>query len=288
MPKKTNKSRMSDTTSKANRSKKIRLDKLSEKILRLEKAEKELKVRNKKLHAEINSLKKDKKILEKDHDRLRSLLEYLQDSEEQERMAVVHKVYDELGSILTALKMDINLISEELCNRVTEIMSFRDASNRQIDTAIHEVRRLGDELRPPILDQLGLAAAIHWQASQFEKQTGISCQAKIDPGDLKVDRNASIGLFRILRGLLDNVIRHARAESVQISLEKDNKILVLTVKDDGIGITDKQLSNPKSLGLISMHERAQSLKGRMTIDGEKNKGTRILVKIPYEESTGLE
>jgi signal transduction histidine kinase len=221
--------------------------------------------------------------MEKDYARIRSLLDYLQESKEQEHTLIVHKIYDELGTLLTALKMDLNLMSEELSDKSSEIVKFRDASNRHIDEAIHELRRLSEELRPPILDHLGLAAAIQWQAGLFQKQTGISCEVRIDPEDLEVGGKLPIGIFRILRGLLENVTLHAQAKSVHIGLRKNEKSVVLTVQDDGLGIAKEKLSDPKSLGLLSMHERAKSLKGKMTVVGRKGGGTQVIVKVPWED-----
>jgi signal transduction histidine kinase len=253
-----------------------------------EKFIKDIQARNKDLRAKITSLKREKATLEKDHIKMLSLLEHLQESKEQERTLVVHRIYNELGTQLTALKMDLNLMSEEMSNKVLEITKFRDASNRHIDMAIHELRKLSDELRPPILDQLGLAAAIDWQAGLFKKQTGLSCRVKIDPENLEVGRKVSIGLFRILQGVLENVTLHAHARSIQIGLKKDKENLVLTVQDDGVGICQDKLSNSKSLGLIGMHERAKSLSGIMTVRGRKRGGTRVVVKIPLKKSAGRE
>jgi len=256
---------------------------LREKIDRLEKSVAELKVHNENLCAVISSLEKERDTFEKDYARVRSLLGYLQESNEQERALVVHKIYDELGTLLTALKMDLNLMSEELSNKSEEIMEFRDDSNRHIDTAIRELRMLSDALRPPILDHLGLAAAVKWQAGLFKKQTGLSCRVKIDPEDVAVDKKVSNGLFRILRGLLENVTIHSQARTVQIVLEKDGPNLVLTVCDDGLGITEEKIANSGSFGLISMRERARSLGGEMTIDGRKERGTRVVVTVPCEK-----
>jgi signal transduction histidine kinase len=257
-------------------------EELQKRIERLKKSEKRLNIRNEKLCAEKASLKREIEILEKDCSRFRSLLDYLQETNEQERTLIVHKIYDELGTMLTALKMDLNLMSEELSDKAQEIQKFRDASNRHIDEAIQELRRLSEELRPPILDHLGLASAIQWRAGVFTKQTGIPCKVMIEQKNLAVGKKISVGLFRILRGLLENVTQHAQAKSVLIRLKHKEKSLVLTVEDDGLGITADKLSDPKSLGLISMHERAKSLKGKMTINRSKNGGTKVTIKVPWE------
>jgi signal transduction histidine kinase len=251
-----------------------------EKINRLDRSGSELLASDEKLRAEIASLKKEKAALEKDYARIQSLLSHLQESEEKERTVVVHKIYDELGTLLAALKMDLNLMSEDLPDQNPEIIKFRDASNRHIDNAIDELRRLSDELRPPILDHLGLGAAMRWKAGLFQKQTGISCKVKIDPGIVKVGKNVSIGLFRILQGLLENVTLHSQAKSVTIELLGENKNLELSVRDDGLGITAEKVDNPKSLGLISIKERAKSMGGKISIESGKSGGTQVTVTVP--------
>jgi len=249
----------------------------------LEKDNKALKTINDQLQAEIAALKRENNRLDKSQERLRSLVGYLQESEEREREVVVQKIYEDLGALLTALKMDIHWICEEKSGGVSEISAYRAAADRHLDSAISELRRLGEDLRPPILDQLGLADALHWKAGLFEKQTGISCRVEIDPEEVKVDRDITIGLFRILQGLLENVARHALASSVQIKLQRNSDSTILAVDDNGLGITEEQKSDPGSLGLIRLHEWARSLEGEMTVTGRKNRGTRVVVRVPAKK-----
>jgi signal transduction histidine kinase len=176
--------------------------------------------------------------------------------------------------------MDLNLMSEDLSDQNPEIMKFRDDSNRHIDMAIEELRRISDELRPPILDHLGLCAAMRWKADLFQNQTGISCEVKIDPGIVEVGKNVSINLFRILQGLLENVNLHSQAKSVTIGLGREDTNLELSVRDDGLGIAAEKVNDPKSFGLISMQERANSLGGSISIDRKKSGGTQVTVKVP--------
>ena len=277
----------------AQKSKKIAPEKappkaLSGRITRLEKDNKSLKTINDQLRAEIAALRKENDRLDKYQERLRSLVGYLQKSEEREREVVVQKIFEEIGGLLTALKMDIHWICEEMSGGVSEISAYRAAANRHIDSAISELRGLGQDLRPPILDQLGLADAIHWKAGLFEKQTGIFCQVEIDPEDVKVDRDITIGLFRILQGLLENVARHALASSVQIRLARNGDSTILTVADNGLGITEEQKSDNRSLGLICLHEWARSLEGEMTVTGRKSRGTRVVVRVPAKKKAESE
>jgi signal transduction histidine kinase len=260
----------------------------SARITGLEIANNTLKTVNDRLRAEIVALKKENDRLEKYQQRLRSLVRYLQESGERARKVVGQKIYEEIGALLAGLKMDIHLMCEEMPEGVPEINAYRAAADRHIDSAISELRGLGEDLRPPILDQLGLADAIHWRSGLFKKQTGISCRVEIDPEDVEVDRDIAIGLYRILQGLLDNVARHALASSVQIKLQRNRDSTVLIVHDNGCGITEEQQSDTRSLGLISLRERARALEGEMKVTGRKNKGTRVVVRVPVEKKAELE
>jgi signal transduction histidine kinase len=150
------------------------------------------------------------------------------------------------------------------------------------------VKRISSELRPGVLDHLGLAAAIEWQAKEFEKHTGISCDVSVDPDDIVLDRQHSTTIFRIFQEALTNVARHAHATQVRISLhEKDDRI-TLHVDDNGKGITKKQINNPQSFGLIGIQERVHFLNGEIKIKGTRNKGTSLAIHIPLEKKEDQE
>jgi signal transduction histidine kinase len=151
---------------------------------------------------------------------------------------------------------------------------------RLIETTIHSVRRISSELRPSILDDLGLVAAIEWQAQQFESHTGIMCQCDslVDKVDLTQDQ--ATALFRILQEAMTNILRHAQATRVNIVLEEEEGEFVLQVRDNGRGITDEERTGLQPLGLIGMQERAHLIGGKVEITGAAGKGTVLTVRVP--------
>jgi signal transduction histidine kinase len=189
-------------------------------------------------------------------------------------------VHDVLGQALTGLKMDLAWVASRLNSGDRKLLRRARAMSRLIDSTVQTVRKIATELRPGILDQLGLFAAIEWQVEQFEAQTGIRCSCSIDCPEWKLDNTSSIGLFRILQEILTNVIRHAKATEVKVAVGASKEKLLLEVRDDGCGIDPRQVVNPKSLGILGMRERAHILGGEITIQGEQCRGTKVLVTIP--------
>jgi len=154
--------------------------------------------------------------------------------------------------------------------------------SRLIDTTIRTVKRISTELRPGVLDDLGLMAAIEWQAQEFQERTRIKCELTADGEDMNLDLDLATAVFRILQEALTNVARHANATRVEVSLMERDGQLVLQVRDNGKGITEKQIAHPKSFGLIGMRERVRSWNGTVKIDGISGKGTIVKVSIPLK------
>ncbi len=152
-----------------------------------------------------------------------------------------------------------------------------------INTIILTVQRISEKLRPGLLDDLCLAAAIEWQAEEFQKRTGIKCKTTIDPEDLNMERELSTAVFRIFQEALTNVSRHAKATEVRVVLKEDLEKLLLIVEDNGKGITKKQISNSKAYGLIGMRERSLFCGGEVRINGLHGKGTSVALTIPRPE-----
>jgi signal transduction histidine kinase len=138
------------------------------------------------------------------------------------------------------------------------------------------------ELRPSVLDDLGLTAAIEWQAKEFQNRSGIKCELTINPEEIALDRNRSTAIFRIFQETLTNVARHASATNIHVSMEKKGNRLMLEVRDNGKGITEDRVMGPKSLGLMGMRERALFLGGDLQISGITGKGTTVTVIIPVD------
>lgn len=214
------------------------------------------------------------------HAQLRALSVYLQHVREEESIRISRAVHDELGQALTGLKIDLSWLSTRLPKRLDPLIDKTREMSQHIDETIKTVRRISTELRPGILDHLGLVAAIEWQANEFQTRTGIKCKVsqRIDHTILEEELNTVF--FRIFQETLTNIIRHAHASRVEISLTEEHGHLILEVKDNGCGITREQISNIKSIGLLGMRERAALLGGEVNISGQPKKGTKVVVSIP--------
>jgi signal transduction histidine kinase len=158
-----------------------------------------------------------------------------------------------------------------------------DAMVKIIDRTIMTVKKISTDLRPGLLDDLGLSAAIEWQAEEFEKRTGIPCRLIIDPKDITFDKDRNTALFRILQETLTNIARHAEATEVDISLQKKDGQIELNVQDNGRGISEAELASPQSFGLMGLRERAIMFGGSTVIHGVPGRGTTMTVKIPAEQ-----
>ena len=154
------------------------------------------------------------------------------------------------------------------------------AMSKLIDVTIKAVKRISTDLRPGLLDDLGLVAAMEWEADEFQKRTGIKCDVTIEVGDVHLEEEKRTAIFRIFQETLTNIARHAEASRARVYLRKRVKSLDLEVRDNGKGIQDEQISDPKAFGLLGIRERVQYMGGELRIGGEPNKGTRVLVKIP--------
>ena len=217
--------------------------------------------------------------LRRSHDRLRALTGHLQFVREEERTRIAREVHDELGQALTGLRLDLSWLSGQLRGARGPRRKIKSMSV-QIDATIQAVRRIATELRPGVLDSLGLAAAIEWQAAEFQTRTGIRCELKIEVTETIWEHNFSSACFRIFQETLTNIIRHARASHVAVRLTRVGRDLVLTVHDDGRGITARQSAHAASIGLIGMRERAAQLGGDVSFAGAPRRGTTVTLRVP--------
>ncbi|MDB6067622.1 MAG: Response regulator receiver sensor signal transduction histidine kinase [Pedosphaera sp.] len=219
--------------------------------------------------------------LRQSHEQLRTLSVYLQHVREEERMRISRAVHDELGQALTGLKIDLSWLASRLPKRLGQLLDKTRKMSTHIDETIHTVRRISTELRPGILDHLGLAAAIEWQANEFQTRTGIKCKVGNSLDSTILEEDVNTVFFRIFQETLTNIIRHAKASRVAVQLALERGRLILEVEDNGRGITKEQISNVKSIGLLGMRERASLLGGKVDITGLSGKGTRVVVSIPF-------
>jgi PAS domain S-box-containing protein len=218
---------------------------------------------------------------------LRDLTARLQLVREEERTCLAREVHDELGQVLTGLKMDLAWLKPRVADR-REVAERVQSLIGRIDGAMDTVRRIASDLRPSLLDDLGLVAAVEWQAQEFERSTGITAELEVESVQPDLDDACATTAFRILQETLTNVARHARASRVHISLGVTNQELTLEVKDDGRGITKSEMASPRSLGLIGSRERAIACGGELVIQGARGKGTMVLLRIPLRSPAGAE
>jgi PAS domain S-box-containing protein len=229
---------------------------------------------------DITTRKRAQEELEGSHERLRALAAHLQAAREEERTRVAREIHDELGQALTGVKMDLAWLRKKLPKELVPLKEKTESMLGLMDQTIQSVRRISTELRPGVLDDLGLTAAIEWQIQEFQKRTGIKCQLAARLEDIGLDRPRSTALFRIFQETLTNIARHAHATKVSIKLEQKNGDVSLHVQDNGNGIPKTKLSDPRSLGILGMRERALLLGGEVAIQGTRGKGTRVTARIP--------
>jgi len=223
--------------------------------------------------------------LRESHEQLRALSVYLQHVREEERTRIAREVHDELGQALTSCKLDLSLLANKLPKNLAPLKDKAKALSAHIDATIQTVRRIATELRPGILDHLGLIAALEWQANEFQTRTGIKCDVRTDLHEPVLTADLATAFFRIFQETLTNVIRHAGATHVMVHLKEAGGRIILEVKDNGRGISPEEITNPRSMGLLGMKERAALLGGSFKIGlPSGGKGTLVTVSIPHRSS----
>lgn len=245
---------------------------LSRLVPSVERALREAQERRERRHAE-NELRQS-------HEQLRALSFHLQHVREEERIRISREVHDELGQALTGLKLELTWLAGRLPKNLKPLHEKAGTLFARIDETIQIIRRIATELRPGVLDTAGLIAALEWQAQQFEKQTGIRCRVRSFVRETLWDQDLNTAFFRIFQETLTNVIRHAKASRVEVRFAETDDWLVLMVKDDGRGISEMEIHNTQSIGLLGMRERAALLGGEVRLRGEPGRGTTVTVRIP--------
>ena len=223
--------------------------------------------------------------LRRTSEQLRALSAHLQSIREEESTRIAQRIHDELGQALTALKMDAVWLQKRLPKPPKECREKLRAMIALLDEAVLVVQRISLELRPSILDDLGLPAAIEWQTGEIRKTTGLTCELIIRPDEMELGRDLSTALYRIFREALTNIVRHAQATRVSASLIRTSQLIELTIADNGRGIHEEDIRSPKSFGLIQIRERAMFWGGVVHIAGSPGQGTTIQVKIPLPGNT---
>ncbi len=213
-------------------------------------------------------------------EQLRALAARLQSAREDERTYVAREIHDELGQTCTALKMDLVLLVQQLPKNRRRAHERAQSMVKLIDDMIHSLRRIASELRPGTLDDLGLLAAIEWQAQEFESRSGVKCHLALPQAEIALDSDRSTAIFRIFQETLTNVARHANATRVNVRLVGDAESLTLEVTDNGKGIDETRASAHNSLGLLGMRERALLLGGEFNVAGVSGQGTTVTLRVP--------
>jgi len=208
------------------------------------------------------------------------LTHHEQAGREEERTRMAREVHDELGQALTGLKMDLAWLQKHTGPKQKDLLQkFGDMSDL-LDETIRGVRRIATELRPGMLDDLGLVPAMEWQLQEFQKRSGIRCKFTSSLEKVELDAETTTVLFRILQETLTNVARHAAATRVEVSLDEDQGYVRLRVQDNGRGITESEKDGFKSFGLLGMRERVKLRSGDFHIQGAPGKGTLVVIRLP--------
>ncbi len=211
---------------------------------------------------------------------LRSLAAHLASSREETMIAISRDLHDELGQILTGLKMDAAWLNGKITNEQQPLKEKVESIVGDLNDTIQVVKKITAQLRPVILDNQGLVPALRYEVQEFEKRTGIACSFTIEPPELTTDKDHSTAFYRIVQESLTNITKHAQASKVAISLKADQDQLVLQIQDNGIGITTEQTESLGAYGLLGMRERVLHLDGEIKIQGAQGQGTQLSVALP--------
>ncbi len=252
-----------------------------------------LESKNLELEAQTVALRQSEEEARKSREKLRALTARLQATREEERLRISREIHDDLGELLTGFKFGLARIQDQLQQQ--DRPEIRRQLQEQIaslgslaDSTTGRIRALCTELRPAVLDDLGLVAAIEWQTGEFQKRTHIRCETNLKEKHVVASSDQATALFRIFQEILTNVARHSQASKVRVLLKTEGANLVLEVKDNGRGIEPEQMAGTGSLGLLGMQERATVLGGKVDIHSQKGRGTTITVTIPVGRAVAAE
>jgi PAS domain S-box-containing protein len=232
---------------------------------------------------DITQRKQHEQELRKSRRELRNLSEHLHILLEEQKKKISRRIHDELGQQLTALKMDLYWLNRHFSDHPPLLSDKIGSMSQVLDDTIHTVQNLCEELRPALLDNLGLIDALEWQINSFRQHTGLEILWNVSPRNLELAPEDATLIFRLFQETLNNIFHHARAGRVIIALKKVANLIKLTIRDDGRGITETQINNPRSFGLLGMRERVDARGGQIKIRGLAGKGTEVAIKIPLSK-----
>jgi len=231
-------------------------------------------------HVTLVRLKQAEENLKNSRDQLRALVAHMLSVREDERAVIARELHDEFGLALTSLHLGLSWISRKLTPEQRPLQEKIRSLSATTTSLIRSVKNIASELRPGVLDELGLVKSLRSEAREFEGHTGIRCVFKTNATQVKSDRLAAVSIFRIAQAALANVARHAEASRAVIGLMKGKKSLTLTIMDNGKGIDRKLIYGGGSLGITSMRERTLALGGTFALAGSRSRGTTLTVRIP--------
>jgi len=229
---------------------------------------------------DITEQKMKEEELRTSREQLRSLAARLESLREEERTILSREIHDEFGQSLTGLKMDLAWLAKRLPKDQEALVQKAHSMLKLVDENVKLIRKISTRLRPGILDDFGLLAAMEWQAREFDHRTGIRCKVSSNAKNIHLDKNISSSLFRVFQEALTNIARHSGATTVDVRLKKGRNKLAMEIRDNGKGLKEGEAQPLKSLGILGMQERVQLMKGTFTIQSAPGEGTRIGVSIP--------
>ncbi len=218
--------------------------------------------------------------LQRSNDALRDLASHLETIRENERSHMAREIHDELGQQLTGLKMDISWLTKKIKSEDKTVNDKIKDTIKLIDNTVITVRRIATQLRPSILDDLGLIAAMEWQSEEFEKRSEIKSIFNSNVSQITVKPDISIAIFRIFQESLTNVLRHSKATQVSSFFRLNDDTMTLLIEDNGVGFNEEEIVHKKTLGLLGMKERIQLINGTYEINGNAGKGTSVIITVP--------
>ncbi len=239
-------------------------------------------VRTKTIGRDITYRKKIEEELRKSKEALRKLSVYLQNARENERREIAKEIHDELGQSLTALKLSLSWIKKRIFDE--SLKAKLDESISIVNALIREVQNISNRLRPSLIDYLNLQDAIKWQIKEYSRNTSLTFNLDLTDDSLDLSKEVSLALFRIFQEALTNIARHSNATEVNVKIFKSNGSILLSVKDNGVGISEEKIKSPDSFGLMAMRERAYSINGTIDIRRASEGGTEVIISVPIKNN----
>jgi signal transduction histidine kinase len=241
-----------------------------------------LRSTNNRLKIEIEEHERTQQNLINSKEKFRKLSNQIQAIREEEKSRIAREVHDQLGQALTALKIDTIQMEKKIPTDLPDLKSQARSITKIIDDTIKNVQQIAMELRPPILDAFGICEAIAWQSSEYTKKLDIHFDPNCLQEHIDLEKGLQTALFRIFQESVTNIVRHAKATEIQVSMNYDNGRLIFELADNGIGIKKEAIENSESLGLVGMKERVHSWKGQVEFEGSPGKGTKVKITIPIK------